>query len=81
MIEELEDRCVACDLVEIRDGAELPEETTACDSLLDSVLGLPSSGGDCKSFPVKVGFPPACLIARAAVASYEIDDLRDDLAD
>jgi hypothetical protein len=41
--------------------------------MLDSVLGL-TAAGDCISLLARIGFPPACFIARAET-SFETDDL------
>lgn len=69
-MEELEDRCVVCDIVELIEGSELPDEATRCEPVLeDSVRGL-SASGDWKSLLARMGFPPACLMAMKRVSVW-----------
>ena len=61
------------------EGAELPDDMTAGDSMLDSVFGL-SAAGDCTSLLVKRRFPVACTKALVG-KSCEIEDRMEDVVD
>jgi hypothetical protein len=79
-IDEAEDLPVAWDLVERREGAELPDDMTAGESVrTDSACGLSSVVGECKIFDASDEGPVSDFIERRTVS--EIDDRIDDCAE